>query len=258
MKVSMTNGRIGSPVHNDRSFDVGASDHIDPNRSDQNRYVSVHPDVSFEANEQMVYDQLFRDWMEQLNERARRSRHKERHYTAERMLSSRRTRPEEVIMQIGNITDQVSSSILMECFNEWQQYSQKLVGRHCLLLDAALHMDESTPHIHARRVWIYRDRDDQVVKIGQERALEYAGIPLPHPDRPVGRYNNRKIVYTRMMREKWQDICEEHGIQVDREPLHQSHMDRHEFIRRAVEAERERIRQEERDRQREKQDGQPR
>ena len=240
----MQNARIGSPIHNDRSFDLSESDHIDASRSDQNRYISICPDVSFQENERIVYQKLFGPWMEDRNQRNHKARHPERVVTADSMLKNKQTRPEEVILQIGNMDQYPDPQVLMDCFNEWQNEIKKTMGRRCLILDAALHMDESTPHIHVRRTWLYRDRDDGLMKIGQDKALEYAGIPLPHPDKPVGRYNNRKMVFTSMMREKWQDICAEHGIEVDRTPGHEKHLDRHAYIRQQVMAERERAEQE--------------
>ena len=48
--------------------------------------------------------------------------------------------------------------------------------------------------------------------------MKEAGVRLPDPGRPEGRRNNRKMMFDRMMRERWIGICEEHGIKVDRVP----------------------------------------
>lgn len=76
----------------------------------------------------------------------------------------------------------------------------------------ALHADEEgAPHVHARQVWLYSDKDGMQA-VGQDKCLQAAGIPLPHPDKPRSRYNNRKQTASRMMREQFFSICREHGF----------------------------------------------
>ena len=49
--------------------------------------------------------------------------------------------------------------------------------------------------------------------------MEQAGLSLPDQTKSVGRDNNRSMTFTALCREKWQDICEEYGYEVEREPL---------------------------------------
>ena len=122
----------------------------------------------------------------------------------------------------------------MACYKEFDEYRRKYIGRHCKTLDVALHLDEpeGTPHIHERHVWMFVDEKDKIVKIGQEEALKHAGIELPFPDRPQSRTNNRKMTFDAVMREKWYDIVEAHGIEVDRRPdkKKRKHLPKEQFI----------------------------
>ena len=52
----------------------------------------------------------------------------------------------------------------------------------------------------------------------QEKALEQLGIPLPNPDRPKGKNNNRKQTFDAICRTMLFDICRKHGLDLDREP----------------------------------------
>ena len=93
-------------------------------------------------------------------------------------------------------------------------------------------------------------KEDGINMIGQEKALEHAGIPLPNPDLPVSKYNNRKMTYDRMMRQKLYDLCKERGIDIDEVPdkKNQVHLTKEQYIEKIIE-ERERA-QRKRDRDR--------
>ena len=65
-------------------------------------------------------------------------------------------------------------------------------GKHIHILDWALHLDEGTPHIHERHVFDCENKYGEIAP-QQEKALEALGFELPKPDKPLGRYNNRKI-----------------------------------------------------------------
>ncbi len=67
-------------------------------------------------------------------------------------------------------------------------------GSHVHILNWALHLDESTPHIHERHVF---DCENQYGEIApqQEKALEALGFELPEQEKPVGRKNNRKMTF---------------------------------------------------------------
>ena len=72
---------------------------------------------------------------------------------------------------------------------------RNVYGTHVHLLDWALHLDESTPHIHERHVFDCENKYGEVAP-QQEKALEVLGFNLPDPDKPLSRRNNRKITFT--------------------------------------------------------------
>ena len=51
----------------------------------------------------------------------------------------------------------------------------------------------------------------------QEKALEELGIPLPNPDKPKGRHNNRKQTFDAVCRTILFDITKRHGLHLDQE-----------------------------------------
>lgn len=78
-------------------------------------------------------------------------------------------------------------------------------------------MDEASPHIHERRVFLYTDSQGHKA-VGQNKALEQMGIGLPNPDKPRSRYNNRKQTFSKICRDHFLQICKEHGLQIEETP----------------------------------------
>ena len=262
MKASYHNSRdFGSPRHNDRSFLKGLTleekyklaPHIIHERTGLNKYVSVYPGKDFRETEVEFYAKIFKPYVDDVNKKRDRSHHKEvkegARLTTEMLRLDKLTKPEETIIQIGDMEDYPDDpKILLRVFEELQKYSNKITHNHCKILDAAVHMDESTPHIHIRKVWVYEK--DGIKRIGQEESLRWAGIPLPYPDRRQSKFNNRKITYDRMMREKLIELCKEHGLEIDTVPdLHnREHLSKEELARK-VQADRERAERRRRRRQ---------
>lgn len=237
MKVSYHTMRTGSAKHNDRSFDISKAKHINPELVSDNRYIKAYKEtaeegpMSFEEVEKRFYINVFTSWLDKRNKKARQQRHKERIKTVDQLLTDYNTRPEEAIYQIGDKDDYPADpKILKDIYMELNKYSRQLVGRHCRVLDVALHMDEATPHIHERRVWVYQDPEDKIYKISQSEALKRAGIPLPYPDQPEGKNNNRKMTYDRMMREKFIELCRQRGLEIEDNPSRRKHLSKTEYV----------------------------
>lgn len=245
MKASMHSGRKGSAKHNDRSFLQGKSKeqqeeiapHIDLDRTGQNRMwvtgIGWTKEADIEDAERKAYARLFGKSQEAKNERYRAQRHPERCKTTDDLYEGRLTRPEEVILQVGSAEHPVSPEVFDSCLkdyiarlNEWNDAH----GGRMKWLSIACHYDETSPHAHIRRTWAYRGRDGRA--LGQDKALEAAGVPLPDPGKQKGRYNNRKMSFDAQMRGIWLDICEEHGLDIDREPVPgMRHKEKADFIR---------------------------
>ena len=104
------------------------------------------------------------------------------------------------------------------CICKWGKaiYHERF-GSHVHILNWALHLDESTPHIHERHVF---DCENQYGEIApqQEKALEALGFELPEPEKPVGRKNNRKMTFDSACRVLLFDVAKKHGLQLEEEP----------------------------------------
>lgn len=222
-RATMHNGRSGkdgvySPKHNDRSFDISKSDHIDQNKTKFNIVAnSVNSDLNFEQAEREFYQKTFKEGLDAANQRYISNRHKDRVRTMDQYRTAPRTCPEETIWQIGDKDTSVDPDTLMQVVQEQLIWQNKKYP-NCQILDIALHVDEQgAPHIHDRHVWIGHDKDGNAIA-AQDAALREMGVPLPHPDKPRGRYNNRKMTFTRDCREHFIKLCCDHGLEIDVEP----------------------------------------
>ena len=236
MKLTRHNGRSGkngtyNPRHNDRRFNVENSEHIDAERAKKNVYWDCYRgvtffesrksdeehDFSFEEVERIYYNEHYSDHVEAQNARNEKTRHIERNRTVEDLLKNKKTCPEETIYQIGNIEETVSPEELLIVVGTFFGELEKRYGEYFHILDWALHVDEGTPHIHERHVFDCENKYGEICP-QQEKALEKMGIPLPEPDKPKGKANNRKKTFDAMCRELLLDICDNRKLYLDKEP----------------------------------------
>ena len=250
MKLTRHNGRSGrhgtyNPRHNDRRFDVENSEHIDADRARQNIYWDCYrgftthefrenpeqPDFSFEEIERMYYYEHYGGYVEAQNARNEKTRHTERNRTVEDLLKNNKTCPEESIYQIGTMGESVSPDTLFSIVNEFYQEFERRFGSHIHILDWALHLDEGTPHIHERHVFDCENRYGELCP-QQEKALEELGIPLPNPEKPKGRNNNRKQTFDAVCRTILFDIARRHGLHLDQEPSYggRDYLEKQDYI----------------------------
>lgn len=219
MRMTIHNGRAGkngtySPKHNDRNFDISSAEHIDPERMPGNVYWNWtgRKDVSFEDCEKAFYEEHCRAHLDAVNQRHREQRHTERVRDMDAYRTARQTCPEETLFMIGNRDEHLPPKTLRAICERLKDWEENTVSG-LKVLDFALHVDEQgAPHIHMRRAWIYRD-ENNVESISQSKALQAAGIPLPHPDKPAGRHNNRKQNFSAMERQALYEICRGYGIE---------------------------------------------
>lgn len=134
-------------------------------------------------------------------------------------------------MQLGNIDGSVEASVLAQVSAEYFEEFNKRYGSHVHILDWALHLDESTPHIHERHVF------DAVNQYGelcpqQDKALEELGMELPDPTKKKGKYNNRKMTFDDECRKLFISICQKHGLEIDIEPVYGgvSYLEKQDYI----------------------------
>lgn len=218
MRATIHNGRSGkngtyNPRHNDRNFDIGNAEHIDPERVNLNHYWNYLEDnsLTFEQAERAFYEEHCSKHLDAVNQRYREQRHPERVRSIDEYRTARQSCPEETILMLGNKSDYIPPHILQRICNEFKAWEEATFpGLH--VIDMALHMDEEgAPHIHERKAWLYTDKNG-FEAVGQDKALQRAGIEPPHPEQPRTRYNNRKQTASKMMREKFFEICRTHGL----------------------------------------------
>lgn len=220
MKVTVRSGRFDSAgVHNDRQFDVAASKHIDPTKSGENRYWNYLEDHerTFKEIEQDFYKNTFAEHLEEKKQMYLRTRHPERAKTPEQYWSAKCSRPEDVILQIGDTYNHVSGEELWECAKDYRERFTAIWGDHCKILDMALHMDEATPHVHIRRVWITHDAEGNAY-VNQKKSLNDLEITNPKRDGNDTRYSNAKMSFTESDRKLFHMVCKDHNLDIDETP----------------------------------------
>lgn len=227
MRATIHNGRTSNlgaftPKHNDRNFNINHAEHINPERVKLNRYWNwTGKEITFEDAERAFYEEHIRQHLDAQNARYRAQRHAERVKSMDEYRRSPQTCPEEVILQIGKLGDTIPADMMARIIQEQINWEQKQFPG-VRVLDVALHMDEQgAPHIHERRAWVYTDKDGNTA-ISQNKSLEQMGVELPNPDRPRGRFNNRKQTFSKRCREHLLQICREHGLKIEEIPQEKS------------------------------------
>lgn len=236
MKLTRHNGRVGrngvyNPKHNDRSFNINNSEHIDGERAKGNIYWDCFNGYrtfydkenecelanTSEEVEELYYSVHYKEFIEGQNKRNIKNRHPERNRTTSDILKHKKTCPEETIYQIGTLDNHVSPDILLQVVTDFMIEITERFGTHVHILDWALHLDESTPHIHERHVF---DCENQYGELfpQQEKALEKLGFDLPNPEKPAGQNNNRKMVFDSACRALLFDIAKSYGLHLEKEP----------------------------------------
>lgn len=222
-RMTLHSGRYNaSPKHNDRTFDLEKADHIDIGRLDENYYWECasgktskgSPAVSFETAELQHYTR-YQGAIDAQNAKNEAQRHKERNTNTVKYHKSKKTMPDEEIFQIGK-KDNAASLEIWNIYSEYLNWHRKRYP-NVKILDIALHMDEATPHIHARKVWEYTDENGNIA-VGQAKALEEMEVERPDPSKPVSRNNNAKMTYTAECREKMMELCKAKGYELITEP----------------------------------------
>ena len=250
LKLTRHNGRAGkhgtyNPKHNDRSFEIANSEHIDPERVRQNIYGDCYNGIrsalqpkdvdslanTFEEVEKLYYKLHYTNFTEKQNERNAKIRHTERNRSPEDLLTSKKTCPEESIYQLGTLESHASPKELFQITTEFMDEFHERFGKHVHILDWALHLDEGTPHIHERHVFDCENKYGEIAP-QQEKALEALGFELPKPDKPLGRYNNRKITFDAACRTMLFEIAKRHGLELDEVPEYggRAYLEKRDYI----------------------------
>ncbi len=249
MRVTRHNGRDASNTakHNDRSFDVSRSEHIDREQAARNLYWDCYQGfrigdepvcghstgkmLSLEDVEKRYYKEHYEGYSAGQNARNIKARHPERNRTTDDLLHGKRTQPEETILQVGNIDESITPKELGVLMQQYQEWFEDSFGQYVHILTWSLHRDETTPHIHERHVFDYTNSYGELQPV-QEKALEALGFERPDPDKPSGRNNNRKMSFDAACREKFIEIVRNRDHLVESEPVYggRAYMEKQDFI----------------------------
>ena len=181
--------------------------------------------------ERQFYETHYSEFIEKQNERNAKIRHTERNRSIPDLLSSRKTCPEETIYQFGTLDEHASVEDLVLVVTEFMSEFHERFGTHVHLLDWALHLDESTPHIHERHVFDCENKYGEVAP-QQEKALEALGFELPDPAKPLSRRNNRKITFDAACRKMLFERAKRHGLELEEEAEYgnRKYLEKQDFI----------------------------
>ena len=137
----------------------------------------------------------------------------------------------ERIYQLGTLDEHASAEDLLSVVTEFIEEFKAKYGDHVHVLDWALHLDESTPHIHERHVFDCENKYGEVAP-QQEKALEVLGFNLPDPDKPLSRRNNRKITFDAACRKMLFEIAKRHGLELEEEAEYgnRKYLEKQDFI----------------------------
>lgn len=212
-KASLTISKTGKAKHNDREQNI-MDGHVDQSKSKDNIYWSWNGQGFYES-EKSFYHERYKDWLDQKNSVYIRNRHKEKCITMNQLLTGKRTKPQEMILQIGNNNNHVSAKDLEKCLQDFLRVMDDYKD-NVHMLNWALHVDEATPHVHIRYVMDYMDEEGHA-HISQRQALHSLGVDAPVQELPnTTKYNNPTVSFTSELRDRWYNICEQNGIHIDR------------------------------------------
>lgn len=224
MKLSFRACKVDSSGrHNDRNFDLSKAPHIDPSLCENNRYYTYNGeyDKPFRQIELEYYEKTFGRTIKKQNEKNKAAGHSERNKTVKQYYSSDKTRPEDMIIQVGKRGDHISAEQLWNCAMEYKNRLESAYGDNCKILTMALHVDEpdpktgdATPHVHIRRAWTAHKTENELA-FSQDGALKELGIPVSNGSEKL---HTRQVTFTQIDKEMFRTICSERSIELEPEP----------------------------------------
>lgn len=171
-----------------------------------------------EKYELLYYEKLFGKTINNQHKRNTSRRQQCLNKNAIDMLQSKKTQPEESILQIGNKDYcPVSERQLWDIYKDYVKKHNDKYGKYIKVLNASLHVDEGTFHIHERKAFVGVNSHNEAYPMKDE-ALGLLGLERPDMTTHKGRYNNRKQTYSAECRKIWIETCQEHGIEVETIP----------------------------------------
>lgn len=222
-RITMHNIKVKTNKHNDRSFDLSLAEHIDQARLDKNLYwnyytnrIYTHEEKirenipSFAETENAYYNTQFADGLKAKNDRYIKNRHKEKVQTMAQYQYHDVTCPMETIYQFGDVKHPIPLELHKKIVMEQLEWEQKTYP-NVVIVNWAIHGDESVAHTHARKVFIAYDKDNNLI-VNQSEALKAMEIERPEPNKKQGRYNNPMMTYAEECRTHLIEVCQKYGL----------------------------------------------
>lgn len=216
--VSHMSRKLSGPAnHNSRSDFKVMSSNIDPTKTHDNWYWNcfthdAEQNQNFKKVEEEYYTKNYTASLNAQNERHIKQRHPKRCKTMDQYMNGVHTKPHEQILQFGNEDDHATREQLLDILKDYVKWYNERFPQ-AVILDMALHMDETTPHIHIRRVFEVETEDGK--KLLQGQALREMGLKRPDTNSPNGQFNNELMTFTGMNRDKLQEIAIAHGLDIE-------------------------------------------
>lgn len=193
-----------------------------PAKQVQNKIYTCFDNITdVEEAEKKLYGNMFSEELELHNQKSRKKGNYGRIMTMDEWMKTERHRPIENMLQIGNMDCFTNPSDLWECYMKFANWRYHNFRDNLILISAVMQINGlTTPHILERYVLYWKDGQG-IAHSGINKSLLQAGVGLPNPNQPEGRYNFRKMAFDAMCREKWLDIVEEmlqkyRGLELDR------------------------------------------
>lgn len=238
-KASVHNGRANSkgvaynPNHNTLEASRIHQPHIDQERIHLNQYLQYMGDGTtivhrgggggYDSRKHEVdrYQQLYGEGLDARNRRYIASGHRERVKSMRQVYRDPKTAPMETIFQLGkhgSETDQQTrTQVMVGAWGDVLQHLHQQYGANLVPLDASLHREEASDHIHFRFTLGARDKFGHFMP-NQSKALEAMGFDGRNPETgKKDRYHNPLVAFTDEVRETFYQACERRGVAIDRE-----------------------------------------
>lgn len=205
MKISMRQARKfenASTKHNNREFDLDKAKHINKEKTKDNIIITYdnQPFETLDSVELKFYNERYGKWLNQKNNNYIKDGHKEKTKTMEEMIKIKNYKPKEILIQIGDKDNNIGDEKFIQVMNNLlDEMKTKYSNFH--MIDASIHLDETTPHCHLRGIFdIYNKKYDRY-EIFQKRALNEMGFYQPDLTKPETKFNNCKISFDKDLRE---------------------------------------------------------
>lgn len=220
IRIGSTRKKIGkdgafSLKHIDRNIDIKKADHIDEERVHLNDYWRNEKLGDINAGSQedyikSVYKKCFSKYIEKTNEKAIKSRHKERMIDVDKMLSKKRTAPEGTLLYFGDKNYYANREDHIAMRDEYIAKHNELYPNMPIIC-AETHCDErGAIHSSLWQIYIATDADGDL-HYHQTDALKEAGFKNQND-----RYKNAKADYTKKTREMIIEIAESRGYEIEK------------------------------------------